>query len=103
MQQNTTGIVFVLPSFFFYFTNNGATGLRFDFPITSVNDLEVVNNTEFVELIKAFIDQSQLPPANIIIVLSNSVCFDRNFSSLAQNILEEQINLFLESVPFENT
>lgn len=102
MQQGGVGIVFVLPNFFFYFTNNGATGLRFDFPASSVNDLEVINNTEFEQLIKTFIDQSQMPPTNIMIVLSNAVCFDRDFSSPTQTGLEEEIKLFLENVPFEN-
>ncbi len=101
MALQQTGIIYVRSNGFDFYGNKMVNGARFDFPLTAVKDLDVINKGELEETISTFIEKNQILPANCIIVASESVCFEKDFVDIALDQQENRTREFLENIPFE--
>jgi len=81
---------------------------QFPFSEDLVRHLEVINRDQLVDIILSFVKTNKLVPTSVIIILSDSVVFQKDLSPIqpGQNpqereAQEKEIQQFLENVPFE--
>ena len=87
----------------FYFFETGQTQvLSLAFLITSVKDMDVVNGGSLMTQVKGFIDQYQIAPAQITIIYSPNISFEKDIADLSKEAQDEEVNKFLETVPFDS-
>lgn len=82
-----------------YFYNKSLLAL--DFAPDLLNNLDVVNKESLYANINAFIENNKIRPIPIMIILSESVLFEKNIVAVPPQ-LEAEKTKFLQSVPFEN-
>ncbi len=102
MGNGQIGFIYLRVNSLDFYSSKSTNGAHLDFAQTSVRDLELINKVELVEKIKSFVDQNKIPPSNIIIVLSDSVYFEKDFLDLPIDQQDIAVNNFLENVPFES-
>ncbi len=73
---------------------------KIDFLPQSVYDLEVINESSLDQQISSVIETNKLVPGNILIVLTNSVLFQKEFKIEKD---KKSIEDFINNIPFENT
>lgn len=86
----------------FYYTD-GSQILTLDFPTNVVKDLDVVDKDGFHGLITSFIVNNKLVASQIFFVLSESVCFIKNFDTNEKtdfSAVDLEAKLYIDSVPF---
>lgn len=86
----------------YFYGSNVPNMLELDFPVDTINDLEVLNKDKLDLLVQNFIQSNNILPTNAIIVLSPLVTFEQDLSKEATTADDEEIINFLEYVPFEN-
>lgn len=87
----------------FYFYETGLTlVVSLAFLSTSVRDMDVVNGSSLINQIKSFVDQYQLAPASIAVILSPNITFEKDFMNLGREAVKEGVDKFLDTVPFES-
>ncbi len=101
MAVQQIGIIYLRANGFDFYGNKMVNGIRFDFPLTAVKDLDVVNKGELEESISTCIEKNQILTANSIIVISESVCFEKDFVDIPLDQQENLTRAFLENIPFE--
>ena len=101
MAIKQTGIIYLRANGFDFYGDKMVNSVRFDFPVTTVKDLEVVNKGEIQQSIGACIEKNQILTANSIIVASESICFQKDFIDIPPDKQESQTREFLENIPFE--
>lgn len=87
----------------FYGSNITHNVVRLDFPPNIVKDLEVISKDELNILIKNFIDFYKIVPANLILVLSANIYFEKNLQLAQRDLLVPEMEEFLDNIPFKNT
>jgi hypothetical protein len=123
MQAKGNGVIYIFRDKFQIYTSLMSNILEFRFIDDIVHDLDVVNKELLENILKIFIDSNKIIPCNLVITLSDSVCFVQDFElpidsttsaeqnkaqpkndSLARRKSEmrEKIEKFLEHVPFED-
>lgn len=106
MTSSVNSILFLTRDHFEFVDAAVSSVLRFDFIPSLVRDMEVVNPSLFEEQIKGFIETDNLSPSEMVILLSDNVQFVKDFTSVLQDqqdTEEEQVQAFVDTVPFENT
>ena len=73
---------------------------RIDFLPQSVYDLEVINEASLGQQITTTIETNKLLQGNILIILTSSVLFQKDFPLNQDKKIKED---FLDNIPFENT
>lgn len=97
------GLIYLERDSLYYYGGNIINSLiRFEFPQNTVRDLDVINKDLLNKHIKLFIDTNKIQPANLIIILSPNVIFEKDFPVMEENKLEQEIQKFLDNIPFEN-
>lgn len=87
----------------FYFYSDGLPTLTsLGFTPEVVRDMDVVNSTAFLTQIKTFVEQYQLTPSTISIVLSPNVTFEKDVVGLDKEQQDEAVKRFVDAIPFEN-
>lgn len=87
-----------------FYGSNLSSVVRLVFPKNVVSDMEVINEQNLGIFIKSFVDTYKIIPSNILIVLSPSVLFEKNFQGVLDKQQEtEVLKKFLDNVPFTNT
>lgn len=87
---------------FDFFDSGSGRILTFPFQPNAISSLDIVNQQELENQIKVFIDQFKISPANLVIILSQNVLFEKDFVKIP---IEEQtpaIEKFLDVVPFDS-
>jgi hypothetical protein len=74
--------------------------MKLDIPQNIVRDFDIVDKSGFDGTLDTFIKSKKLSPNHTWVVLSDSVCFSRDFDQADPLKLEDEIKDFLESVPF---
>lgn len=74
-----------------------------EFPSEIVRDLEVLKKSDLEMKIVWFINQNKIHPSSLIMVLTESVCFEQDLPELPFDKQEAAFQNFLEYIPFENT
>ncbi len=73
---------------------------RIDFLPQSVYDLEIISEASLSQQITTVIESNKLLQGNILIILTNSVLFQKDFPLSQDKKIKED---FLDNIPFENT
>ena len=84
---------------------------QFPFAPELVRNLDVVNKEQLTTLIKGFIQTNKVVPGKIVVILSDSVIFQKDLTTQAQpqldlaakELQDKEIKNFLDNVPFEET
>lgn len=88
----------------FYYQDDGknSSTLRYNFLPSVVLDLDILDAKAFAESIKAFIVNNKLSAKECIIVISESVYFEKDYIGITKEQEQPVTQLFVDSVPFEN-
>lgn len=76
--------------------------LHYGFPPTVVSDLDVIDSKALTESIKVFITDNKLAAKECVIVVSESVYFEKDYAGITKEQEQPVTQLFIDSVPFEN-
>ena len=74
---------------------------KYDIPTNIVRDFEVKDRSGFDTLLDTLIKNQKLTPANLWIVLADSVCFSTSIEKADQAKMDLDVKDFLEAIPFE--
>lgn len=74
----------------------------FKFTSSMISDLEVVNHNELSQGIKGFIESTKLKSGQVVLILSESVYFEKDFAG-PESPSQSSIDNFVETVPFSST
>ncbi|GEM_PF-5555726 len=103
MGSQNQHIIYLFREGFDFYVNDASPAVRFVFPESVVKDLDVLHKTELHEAVKAFIDQNQIVSGECIIVVSEHVYFEKDFTNVAEDQKEATIQGFVDTVPFESS
>lgn len=80
-----------------------AVPLTLEFPISIVQDIDVIDLESFNLLLGSFIETSKISPNDILLVVPPDIYYEKNISlSPDPTERQNQIDLFLQTVPFKN-
>lgn len=82
------------------FTPSTAGFITLNFPETLVKDLEIINQDELENLIKQFVESSQISPAELTMILSDDILLEKEIAGGLEESTSRQ--KFLDSLPFES-
>lgn len=125
MPVKGTGVIYLQRDKFQIYTSLQANPIEFRFVPDIVRDMDVVNKDLFENIVKIFIQTNKIPPSNLTIVLSDTVCFvndillpdkateqtpaqpqspDQKKTQDAEDKkeIDHQEEIFLDHVPFES-
>lgn len=97
-----TAVLFLDRNRFDFYVDGAQNVLSFPFLETIINAMDVINPQELENQIKAFVQQSGINPANIMIILSPNVVFEKDIQAADIQSVEHEIEKFKDSIPFEN-
>lgn len=100
--NRSKGIIYVERSRLSYYPQEGKEIFHLPFKLDFFTDLEVTNKEEFIKKIKEFIDKSKFVIADVLIILSESVLFEKKLSIKPQDSLDRDKQIFLDNLPFDN-
>jgi hypothetical protein len=64
--------------------------------------MDVISAVDLENQIKLFVEQNNIPPSNILIIVSPNVVFEKDIEGMPSDTREAQVQRFLDTVPFEN-
>lgn len=104
MVKRQTAVVFVDSNKILFYAKNTKNNLQLDLPSDVVLDLEVVGRDKFDQLIDTFFQTDSLKKIefDVILVFSQQVTFEKDFEDAAIKVKSEEIQKFLDMVPFED-
>ncbi len=100
ISKKPTGVLYLDRNKAFFYEQRLGAPLAFDLPVDILSDLEVINKKKLDSAIRGFVGANNLVPNNIIILLSNSITFEKEFPQGGVDV-DKSIEEFLEFVPFE--
>jgi hypothetical protein len=102
--KKQTVVVFVDSSSISFYMKDTGNILQLDVPLDIVSDLEVIARDKLEQLIDAFFQANNLKSFELdaIIVFSQNVTFERDFTEELLKTKHEDSQKFLDIVPFEN-
>ncbi len=80
MSIKNEGVLYLLRDKFQIYTPFLSSILEVHFVNDIIRDLEIINKELLESILKVFIESNKILPCNLIIVLSNSVCFIQDFA-----------------------
>lgn len=83
------------------FVDDGDGVLRVDIPENVIRDADMIDKSGFDSIVDTFIKSKKLDPAHFWLILSDGVCFSKDFTEADPIKLEAEIKDFLEAVPFD--
>ncbi len=104
MATNTKkkGVIFIEKNAFYYFDETRTNVLQYAFPPNLVQDLEIFDKEALETQIKTFIDTNKIFPANLMLVISDSIIFEKMVPLTDNSKKDQEVQNFLENIPFEN-
>ena len=87
---------------FYFYTPTLPSVISLAFIESSVKDMEVINPSSILTQVRSFIDQYQIPPTSIMMILSPNITFEKDIAGLASEAQEESANTFIDTIPFES-
>ncbi len=98
--KKTAGIFYLEANRGFFYDHTLSSPIGLEFTQDILSDLEVVSKKKLEVAIQAFLNGYKIVPKSIIILLSPSVTFDKDFP-LGTVQMEKSIQEFLDLVPFQ--
>lgn len=99
--RRPSGVFYIESNKAYYYEESLGSPLSMEFGPEIISDLEVVNKKKLESAIQVFINGNKIVPKSIIILLSTTVTFDKDFMETTLEI-DKSIDEFLELVPFED-
>lgn len=97
------GVIYLQRNGFYYKDDiKDAVVFHFSFLPSVVSDLDVLNVTLLTESIISFIGQNNLQTKDSILVISESVYFEKDYPGITREQEVPVTQLFIDSIPFEN-
>jgi hypothetical protein len=96
------GVIYLSRDRFDFYTPDVPNVLSYYFPKELVSDLEVKNKEELDIQIQGFMHRNKLITSNLILVLSEHVCFMKDIPSNPAVSYEIEMGNFSAQVPFEH-
>lgn len=87
---------------FYFYASTLPSMVSLAFLETSVKDMDVINPSSIMNQISTFVAQYQIPPSFIMIILSPNITFEKDIVGLSSEAQEENVNAFLDTIPFES-
>lgn len=87
---------------FYYYQSGLQNIISLAFLETSVKDMEIINGISIMNQIKTFVEQYQISPATITIIVSPNVTFEKGIVGLEMGERDEQVKKFIDTIPFES-
>lgn len=99
--RKKNGVLFISRQQFFLYIDGMPSIITFPFTVDVVSDLDVINEELLEEKIADIIQQQQLPPADLAVVLSNQTLFSKQVTAtdVSQKKVDEE--KFVNTIPFE--
>ena len=88
-----------------FYLYDGSAVLTLEFPATLVHDVDVKNRDSLHDLITSFIQNNKLIPAQLFFILSEAVCFSKDFPIVGPadaGKMETDIKEFIDAIPFSS-
>lgn len=76
--------------------------LPIEFTPDLVKDLDIINSAALNLKIKSFTDNNKIAPSQMMVVLSPTVYFEKEFPETAEFHQDSELQKFVDLVPFEN-
>ena len=100
--MNFKGVLLLKRDGFDYYEDKSGRILSFPFSLAVVNSLEIVNLEELKMQIKAFVEINKVLRADLLIILSADILFEKDIQTQDPNIQSQETQKFLDIVPFES-
>ena len=100
--MNFKGVLLLRRDGFDFYEDKSGRILSFPFSNSVVNSLEIINPEEFKNQIKAFIEINKFLPADLMIILSADVLFEKDIQTQDPNVQSQETSEFLDIIPFES-
>lgn len=87
-----------------YYKNNikDSPILHYNFLPAAICDLDIIDSKVLTNSIKTFIDNNKLSTSECIIIISESVYFEKDYIGITKEEELSAIQLFIDNIPFEN-
>jgi|SRR3989338_1734546 len=102
MIKPAKAIIFVKRSSLDFVIENCSQTLSLNLPVDVVRDQEIINPQKLADLIKSFIESNKITGLNVLMVVDRPLVFEKKLENLAEDKKSEEIQKFLDIVPFEN-
>jgi len=102
-QEGKKEVLFLVRDSFYLY--DGSAVLTLEFPTTLVHDVDVKNRDSLHDLITSFIQNNKLVPAQLFFILSEAVCFTKDFPIVAPADalkIEAETKEFIDAIPFSS-
>lgn len=94
-------IVFIQKDKFDYFDEAQSRIFQFVFQPNIIQDLEVADHDQVNSAIKTFVETNKLQPASLLFIFAEQITFEKTFALTAQINKNQEIQKFLDNIPFE--
>lgn len=95
------GIIYLDKARFDLYDGGRKAIFRFTFKSEVARDFEIVNKDQLYSQIKSFVESNKLLHSPLIIILSKSTLFEKDFTSIPKEQQEVEVQKFLDNMPFE--
>ncbi len=75
--------------------------VQMDFAPDTVKNLEIIDQAKFAQALGQFFERNKPSTDKVILVLADSILFEKEIANAPQNVLAPQIQTFLDEVPIE--
>lgn len=102
-QEGKNEVLFLVRDRFYLY--DGRAVLTLEFPVNIVHDLDVKDRDGLYNLISSFIQNNKLVPSQLFFILSESVCFSKDFtvgSPAEAAKTEAETKEFIDAIPFSS-
>lgn len=100
--MNFKGVLLLRRNGFDFYEDREDRISSFPFSTAVVNSLEIINPQEFKNQIKAFVETNKILLADLMIILSAEVLFEKDIQAQDPNVLSQGTSEFLDIIPFES-
>lgn len=102
LTKKQSAILYLDSKGFYFYEQTLPNVLSMAFLETSVKDMDVINGAQLSAQIKSFVDQYNIAPGAITIILSPNVTFEKDITGLSGEDQDNAIKKFTETIPFES-
>ncbi|MFH1832601.1 MAG: hypothetical protein ABH816_00340 [Candidatus Levyibacteriota bacterium] len=102
LSKKSTAVLYIEGNRVIFYGGNVSQMLSLDIPLEIVSDVEVLDKEKLFSLISAFVQSNKIEASNLLILLSTMVTFEKDFQEAVLEDLEEEIQKFIDLVPFQD-
>ncbi|MDE2025405.1 MAG: hypothetical protein KGJ07_02850 [Patescibacteria group bacterium] len=101
MTKRPFAIFYVESNKAYFYGSNATSVLQIEIPEDTLSYMDVINRDKFNQLIQAFVTTNKIEPAPLLILFSTYATYDKEVAGKLPDEVNNDIQQFLDSVPFE--